>query len=198
MKSADRLSLARAAALIAVAELGVHQLRYLLAFGAATGDELAHQGHSYLGAAAPILAALAVSAVAAGVLRAALRGDRARAELPLRSRAALFSVAILSVYCVQELAEGALAAGHPTGTAALLANGGLLALPLSFALGFIGALLDRGFTGLERLVATRHRPSPRLPRASARARAHASPVITIRAASPLAFGLARRPPPLPS
>ena len=55
MKPVDRLSLARAAALIAVAELGVHQLRYLLAFGGAAGDQLAHQGHSYLGAAAPVL-----------------------------------------------------------------------------------------------------------------------------------------------
>src|SRR4051812_45687373 len=109
MKSADRLSLARAAALIAVAELGVHQLRYLLAFGGAAGDELAHQGHSYLGAAAPILAALTVSAIAAGVLRAALGRDRVRAGATLGRRAALFSLAILAVYCVQELAESALA-----------------------------------------------------------------------------------------
>src|SRR3954463_14562703 len=102
MKSPDRLSLARAAALIAVAELGVHQLRYLLAFGGAAGDELAHQGHSYLGAAAPILAALTGSAIAAGPLRAALRGDNRGAGPALGRRVALFSLAILAVYCCQE------------------------------------------------------------------------------------------------
>ena len=198
MKPVDRLSLARAAALIAVAELGVHQLRYLLAFGGAAGDELAHQGHSYLTAATPVLGALAVSVIAAGVLRAALGGDRAPFAATLRRRAMLFSLAVFAVYCAQEVAEGVLSAGHPSGPAALLANGGLLALPLSIAFGALGALLDRGFSGLERIVATRRRIVRRRPRAVPRARVHRSPWLRIRAASPLAFGLARRPPPLPA
>jgi hypothetical protein len=198
MKPADRLSLARAAALIAVAELGVHQLRYLLAFGGAAGQQLAHQGHSYLGAAAPVLGTIAVSAIAAGVLRAALCGEGSAGGATLRRRVTLFSLAVLVVYCAQELAEGALSPGHPAGPAALLADGGLLALPLSITLGALGALLDRGFSGLERLVVAHRRPRRRRPRPAPRTRVHRSPGRPIRAASPLAFGLARRPPPLPS
>jgi hypothetical protein len=196
MKSADRLSLARAAALIAVAELAVHQLRYLLAFGGGTGEQLAHQGHSYLAGAAPVLAALAISTVAAGILRAALRGRRPIQSASTARRAALFALAILAVYIAQESVEGLLAPGHPAGAAALLAHGGLLALPLAIALGAVAALLDRGFTGLERFVAG---PAERRrPRATVRARRPRAPELAVRAASPLAFGLARRPPPLPS
>jgi hypothetical protein len=197
MRSADRLSLARAAALIAVAELCVHQLRYLLSFGGAAGDQLARQGHSYLAGAAPVLAALAVSLIAAGVLRAALGGRRPIRFASLPRRTALFALAILAVYCVQESVEGVLSPGHPAGLAALLAHSGLLAVPLSIACGAVGALLDRSFSCLEQLVAAHLSPARRRSRAAPRARLPRSPGLAVRAASPLAFGLARRPPPLP-
>jgi hypothetical protein len=76
----------------------------------------------------------------------------------------------------------------------LLAHGGILALPLSLAIGALCALLDRRLHEIERIVAAigparqrRPRPQPVAGRATA---AHP------RVLPPLAFGLARRPPPL--
>jgi hypothetical protein len=51
----------RAAALMPAAVLTVHQLRYLLAFGGGTGQELEKEGHQYLSAlAAPIAMSVAI------------------------------------------------------------------------------------------------------------------------------------------
>ena len=49
----DRGSTARSAALIALAALAVHQLRYLLAYGSAAHEQLLRQGHAYLFGALP-------------------------------------------------------------------------------------------------------------------------------------------------
>ena len=196
MRMGHRLPLARAAALIALGELAVHQLRYLFAFGGGAGSELAAQGHSYLGLVAPIVAALALSIVAAGILRAALTGRVEGEPSSLRRTAALFAAAILIVYAAQEMGEGAAFAGHPGGAAAVLAHGGLVALPLSLAIGTLCAILDRRLHEVERIAASLRpvgSPRPLCPlELGAAAAAHP------RAATPLAFGLARRPPPLPA
>ena len=51
----------RAAALMPAAVLTVHQLRFLLAFGGGTGQELEKEGHQYLSVlAAPIAMSVAI------------------------------------------------------------------------------------------------------------------------------------------
>ena len=47
----------RLAALIASAALGLHESRYLLAYGGDSGEQLARQGHAYL----PFASALVVA-----------------------------------------------------------------------------------------------------------------------------------------
>jgi len=51
----------RAAALMPAAVLTVHQMRFLLAFGGSSGEELENEGHQYLSAlAAPIAMSVAI------------------------------------------------------------------------------------------------------------------------------------------
>ena len=67
-----RISLrARAAALLPLAALGVHDLRYRLAYGGDAGHELARQGHAYLGIAKPLVGVLCALAAAEAVARLA-------------------------------------------------------------------------------------------------------------------------------
>ncbi len=193
MASARKGSLARSAALIALAELAVHQLRYQLAYGSQAHTELARQGHSYLFGALPILVAFAVATVGAGVVRAAAgKAPRSPIAAP-RARAVLYAVGIAAAFAIQELTEGLLFAGHASGAAAVFAAGGWLALPLALVLGGLCALLDGGLARLEALIA----PDPgiarlRPPRVQG---ALAFPGTAPLASRPLAFGLARRPPP---
>ncbi len=184
----------RTAALVALGALAVHQLRYLAAYGGGAGHELSRQGHGYLTQALPVVVALAVAALAACVLRAALSG--AEADGPSARRRALpYAIAIAVVFASQETIEGALFTGHAGGLAAVFAGGGWLALPLALLCGWACALLDRGVQRLERIAGRACAPRTQRPRPdrvvgrSLRAAARLSP------ATPLAFGLARRPPP---
>ena len=76
-----RISLrARAAALLPLAALGVHDLRYRLAYGGDAGHELARQGHAYLGIAKPlvgVLCALVAAELVARLARAWRIGEAA-------------------------------------------------------------------------------------------------------------------------
>jgi hypothetical protein len=188
----------RSAALIALAALAVHQLRYLLAYGTDTHEELLRQGHAYLFQVVPILIGFCVATLAATLVRATLSPtpDRAAtASPPLRVLA--YAVAIAAVFSVQETTEGLLFAGHGSGIAALLGAGGWLALPLAIAFGTFCAALEGGLAKLESLLA---RPvlragRPRAPRRNGTLVSRASVPL---ASLPLAFGLARRPPPLTS
>jgi hypothetical protein len=190
-------SLPRSAALIALAALAVHELRYRLAFGANAGEELAHDGHAYLALALPVLVGFALAALAAGVVRAALRRDAGSGPLrrSLAARTGIYALTILAVFSSQELLEGALFAGHPGGPAAVLAAGGWLALPLAILAGALAAILDGGLVALGSLIAIRLDAAarPRPPRRCGALRAIAVPALASR---PAAFGLARRPPPL--
>lgn len=192
-------SLTRTASLIALGAFAVHQLRYLAGYGHAAGDELSRQGHDYLGSALPVLAALVLSGLAAGIVRAAL-GRGSAASRPAaspesrRARWALLSAAVLIVFAGQETIEGALSAGHPGGLASVLSEGGWTALPFALAVGGLCALLDRGLVTLERVIAApglRRRPA-----APARPMRPRVVGLTPLAAAPLAFGIARRPPPV--
>jgi hypothetical protein len=184
----------RTAALVALGALAVHQLRYLAAYGGNADQELSRQGHGYLTQALPVLVALAVAALAACVLRAALAGAEGD-EPSARRRALPYALAIVIVFASQETIEGALFAGHAAGLAAIFAGGAWLALPLALLCGWACALLDRGVQRLERIAARAGAsltPGPRADRVLGRPRrAAARP----GSSSPLAFGLARRPPP---
>jgi len=187
----------RSAALIALAALAVHQLRYLLAFGSDAHTELLRQGHAYLFQSLPVLIGFGISAIAAGLVRAVLRGPAGAAIESHRLRALLYATSIAAVFAVQETAEGLLFAGHAGGIAAVFAAGGWLALPLVILFGGLCAALDGGLAKLESLVARGESRRPR-PRAQ---RCHCltgSRTAVPLASLPLAFGLARRPPPLAS
>lgn len=189
-------SLSRSAALIALGALAVHQLRYQLAYGGSAHAELARQGHGYLTQALPMLIGVGIAALAAGLIRAALRPRRDAAPgRRLAARAGLFGLAIFAAFAIQESAEGLLFAGHASGAAAVFAGGGWLALPLALVFGTVAAALDGGLERLEALVcrAPPQTPLPRAPRRQGRPAAAATLSLVL---SPLAFGLARRPPPL--
>jgi hypothetical protein len=138
----------RIAALLCAGALAVHELRYLLAFGAGSGRALAHDGHAYLSAINPLVALL-VAGVLAQLMRLGARGAHAgaRPATTFRRSWVQASAALLVVYAVQELVEGQLAAGHPAGLAALDGNGGLLAVPVALVIGAIVALFLREAPG---------------------------------------------------
>jgi hypothetical protein len=190
--------IARAVALLTLGALALHELRYSLAFGEAAPNALHQHGHDYLIVLAPALVALAVALVAVATIAraAALRGDPTRGGV--MRRALLFGAALLAVYSAQELTEGTLAAGHPSGTDAMIANGGWIAAPLALLLGLATALVARLLDRVEEQLASAS-PRARLPRppaalGSLRATTH---VRSPLAALAVAFGLARRPPPAP-
>jgi hypothetical protein len=178
----------RLAALFALGAFAVHQLRYLASPGPSA--DLAH-GHGYM---ADLLPPIAVFSLAA-VLATLIRGTEAAS--PVRSsifrRAPLLAAGLLAVFVGQESLEG-VAAGHPGGFAAVFGHGGWLAIPIAIAIAFVCAVVARVLEGVEGAIARVHRGcrrrrAPRLPGR----RPHAGPMLP--QISPLAFGLARRPPP---
>ncbi len=193
-------ALARSAALLSLGALGVHQLRYLIAYGEAGGDAVHRDGHAYLATTLPVVVALATAILAAILLRGAggwtSAGGSPRSA---RKRWVLYAGALLVVFCAQELTEGAIAAGHPAGLAAIAGGGAWIAVPLALWFGAAAVLvelvLERGATALAVATEPRARPSRRLRR---RRRPLPGPARRPLAASPLAFGLARRPPPVHS
>jgi hypothetical protein len=185
---------ARASGVLLVGALVLHELRYALGYGSDAQEALARHGHAYLEQLIPALVALSVALVG-GTLLAPRSGRGAAAGRGLLGRAALYAGLLLAVFCAQELAEAWLAGGHPGGVDALVAHGGWTAIPLALALGAIAAMATRGLERVEvRLAAAysrRLRHRPRIELRSFAAGAETPPL----AALPLAFGLARRPPP---
>jgi len=178
----------RLASILAVGAFGLHQLRYAVA-GGSSPAELA--GHGYM---TSLLAPIAVL-VLAGTLATLIRGtEGASAEpSPLGRRIGLFAAALLAIYLGQESVEALMTVGHPAGTA-MLANGGWIVLPLALAIGSLAALLARALEAFEQIVALVHasRSRSRAPSVRGRALPARGPRL---ASNPLAFGLARRPPP---
>ena len=124
MRTAHRI---RLASILAVGAFALHQLRYLLAFG----GESAAEGHRYMADLLPPLSVLVLAAILATLLRGTEGASPAPA--PLARRIAIFAGALLAIYFGQELLEGLMAAGHSANLAALLADGGWVALPLAAA-----------------------------------------------------------------
>jgi hypothetical protein len=196
----DQRSRLRAGALIAASALALHELRYLVGYGDRAGQAIAEQGHSYLpvaGALAALMIALAGVQMAAS-LSGLLRGPSLRRPRPsLALTWAASAVALLCVYAGQELTEGMLSRGHPTGLAAVFGHGGLVAVPLAIALGLLVALVLRGARAV--LGAAAERPAaavPRQRRLAAVIRLAAGPLLA--PTSPLAANLAGRAPPTSS
>ena len=184
----------RLAAVIAVAALLLHELRYLIGFGDHAGEALAASGHAYLpfaGGVAGLLIALASAQLLTALDRArrTARGERA----PSFARLWLaIAAALLVVYSGQELLEAALSPGRHLGPAVPFAEGGWSAFPLALALGAGAALALRGASRAVALVAARAtRARPREPMSLIRRRLPPLPVQ----APVLARHLASRAPP---
>ena len=186
MRTAHRV---RLAAILALGAFALHQLRYLIASGGTSAAE----GHRYMGDLLPPLSVLVLAALLATLLRGTEGASRARA--PLARRVAVFAGSLLAIYVGQELLEGLIPAGHSASLIAVLADGGWVALPLAVAIGALAALLVRLLEGVEGAIAVVHAERPLRSRAPAiRGRALRARGISLLSA-PLAFGLARRPPP---
>ena len=173
----------------------MHHGRYLLGFGDHAETTLGEHGHGYLTHVLPLLFAIATLVIVVSVpLSVRLLARREPPPTHFVRRFAIFAGLLVVAFCVQELAEGMLAHGHP-GAAALVTGGGATAIPLALAI----ALACAGAAQLLERAEARLCP-PRVRRMRERApRSVASAPVAPRAplaARPAAFGLARRPPPL--
>jgi hypothetical protein len=183
------------AALVALAVLALHELRYVIGYGGLASEALAAQGHAYLFAATVgglLLLGLGVAQTLLA-LRRALHSATASPAPPFGLLWLACTSALLVVYCGQELLEGVLSTGHPNGFAALAAQGGWSALPLAVALGLLVALGLRAAAAAEAFVARRGRR----PRGRVRAAPVRRPLARREwmALSVLATNLAGRAPP---
>jgi hypothetical protein len=189
----------RALAVLSLGALAVHQLRYLFGYGANAGAALAHQGHGYISGVVPVLLAMTLAALLSSVL-----AGRFGAPAPSRPRVAgrilAYAAVLLATYCVQELTEGVLASGHPAGLEGLFGNGGWIVFPLALLVGAFAWAAVRGLEAVEARFAgplSASRAARRAPASigAARPRQGSAPVLQT---SPLASGVARRPPPVPA
>lgn len=180
----------QSASLIALGAFAVHQLRYFALYAFSSDDQLPQPGHAYLAHAIPVLVGLVLATLTARLVRWLIGGRPTDSKR--RIKATSYALGIVAVFSCQELIEGALFAGHAAGLAAIFSAGGWAALPLAALFGVLAALIDRGIEAIEaRLGAA---PPPE---------AHAALLLeqaddltcARRRLTPLAFGLARRPPP---
>jgi hypothetical protein len=129
-----RALVGRGFVLFPAAAYAVHQLRFVLGYGAGSNAALAAQGHGYLDSLAPwvgILLALGLGSFLTRLVRAAAG---TRDATPRRSFAKLATVTwalLFTAYGVQEWLEGVFAAGHPAGLEGVFGHGGWWAVPLS-------------------------------------------------------------------
>jgi hypothetical protein len=184
--------------LLPVGAFVVHQLRYRIAYGPQASAQLAAQGHSYLDSFAPwlvLLLCLATGSFLARVAQALATGRRVERR---RSFAAVWmttSVLLTAIYAVQELLEGLVAAGHPSGLAGIVGHGGWWAAIVAVAVAAIIALLlsaEAAAVDLAAGIATRPATIHLAETAAAAGRAF---VPRLR---PLATSRAGRAPPTPA
>jgi hypothetical protein len=190
MKSTMRVAHnVRLAAILAVGAFALHQLRYLIAPGVSSGELAAHD---YM---TDLLAPIAVM-VLAGVLATLIRGTEGASptRTPIGRRMTVFAVALFAIYVGQESLEAIVTSDHAGSLVATLTGGGWLALPLAVVIGALSALLARALEDVERAIAVVHADRVRSRPPAVRGRALPARAISLLSA-PLAFGLARRPPP---
>jgi len=181
-------------ALLAPGALGVHELRYLFAYGGDAQRTLDHQGHAYLAALTPLVSLLLAGALAR-LLVGLASGRRGRPRGSWRRLWAAATGALVAIYCCQELLEGSLSAGHPGGLAGVFGHGGWLAFPLAVVAGLLVGVALR--LGEELTVAAVAAPRPALRRPAIRVPAPATGEWVVTAPV-LARHLAGRAPPLAS
>jgi len=184
--------------LVPPAAFAVHQLRYLLAFGANAGAELDRTGHSYLHSVVPWIVLLI--AVALGgflvALGRAFRGQRSlsRYTISFTGLWLVCSAALVAIYACQELLEGALATGHPPGLEGVFGYGGWWSVPAAVCIGLVLAAVFHGARWVLAEVAERRsRATVRRQVPSVAPRRPRPPLVPLPA--PLASGWSGRGPP---
>lgn len=198
---ADRRAVIRSIArlaLVPAGALGVHQLRFWLAFGSGANAELARQGHAYLHSLVPwIVLALGVAVGAfLWALGRALGGQRSvpRYALSLLALWLVCTVCLVAIYVSQELLEGLFASGHPGGLAGVFGYGGWWSIPAALCVGLVLAAVLHGARWVLDEIAHRHPPT--VPARAARPAARRLPlVLRVVRLSPLAEGWSGRGPP---
>jgi hypothetical protein len=182
-------------ALLALGALSLHELSYWVIDG---GPGIAAHAHSYMPLAAGLVTVLLMLACGSFVrtLVRAARGAEDEAEPPpFRVLWPLLTVALLSVFGLQEWVESWVTPGHPAGPEHVLGHIGLHGLGIAGAIAAAIALLLRGARSAITALA-RRRLAPRPRRAPLRAPALQSfiaPRLDV-----LAGNLAGRGPPLAS
>ncbi len=186
------------AGLLPPAALAVHQLRFVLAFGGATGPELQRTGHSYLHSLVPWIV-LAVALVVGGFLRSlgkALAGHTSAPRFTI-SFVALWLTCIaclVAIYVGQEFLEGAFATGHPSGWIGIFGYGGWWSVPAAVCVGLVLAAVLHGARWVLREAAQRCARPVAGPRRRLVRAARPVTVLAPRLA-PLAEGWSGRGPP---
>jgi hypothetical protein len=187
-----RLTSIRIAAALLPATLLLHEAVYLAAGSPDTGS------HGYLETFLPVIAVGGVSLLVAALLLPSLQGGGDQSVAVVALRPVSIAFALILLFSVQELAEIALLGGGISQLATVLGASWLL-LPLALLCGTLGTALvdtlERLGEEIARFVTRRSKPmrSRRTPRGRC-----APPLAEARCISPLAFGLARRPPPVPA
>lgn len=185
-------------ALVPLASLTVHQLRYVLAFGSGASHELAEQGHSYLHELTPWIVLCCGLGLGVLLTRVAAAWRTGRADTPAACGfGAVWATAaagLVGIYAGQEALEGLFATGHPVGLTGIFGDGGLWAIPAALAVGLALALVARGARKILAFAARRR---------SARIKLIFTSVIAVRPRAvaivpfaPLAASAAGRAPPV--
>ncbi|HEX3874786.1 MAG TPA: hypothetical protein VHW26_11610 [Solirubrobacteraceae bacterium] len=178
--------------------LAVHELRYLLAYGADAGHELHAHGDTYVGTAS-LLAGLLVAIPAVGVGFGVIRARRGNASLrrarlrPWQSWL-VWAVLLTVGFCGVEGLEMVFESEHPGGFAGVFGAGGWWAVPAAVGVAAVFTLARRGARALVRLAA---RPRRRRADRAGTGVVSGDPVRVDRRArqTPLASGAAGRAPP---
>jgi hypothetical protein len=166
------------------AALVVHQVRYTLAYGSQTNSELADQGHAYLSSLVPwivVLVAIGLGCFVTRLARALVVGRADERARPFLRLWATTACGLITIYALQELLEGLLAQGHPTGFAGVFGHGGWWSIPLALVVSLVTVGMLRVGHRLVRLAACSSRAPRRL-------------TVTVTVLQPAAITAARRTP----
>ena len=131
----------RTLALFGAASAAVHELRYVIAYGGGASHALAAHPHGYLSVALPGVITAALITLASFVMRTAggCRVEARGRELPLLVLWLACTVALASIYAIQETLEGA-------GT---IAGSGWVGIALAVPAGLLVTLAIRGADAAE-------------------------------------------------
>ena len=181
-----------------MAALGVHWLRYELAFGGSAEHELVAQGHQYLSSAVPFVA-LAAALVAAELVARVAGARRGDGDAPPSSRllmtAAAITTVLVLIYAGQEFLEGFIASGHPGGFFGVFGDGGWWSVPVAIVFGFLIALALRVAEVAVSIVARLSSPGKARQAPATHPR---PPSVLLPAPSPFAGAAPGRAPPVPA